>query len=302
MALLASLAAGLFIGYGNILAKKTQIFLGKLFNNIFLIMLMLLGANIFSSELVVNNISSIGILAVLLTASICVSSVLLTLILVSWLYPDGEKQDEKKHIEADPINLKQAITPVFAILFGAFLEMVNLNLPISYERWIYWLMISLILGIGIDIGRNREELGLIKGIGWLGFIVPFGALAGSIVGSLIFGLVTGIPSKVTVAIGAGSGFYSVTAPLVAQAAGAEYGALALIANFLRETFTIILLPLITLRFRHPALVSVGGATTMDTTLPIIARSLGAKTAMIGLVQGIILSIIVPILLPIILGI
>lgn len=303
MILLIFLAIGFIVGYLDIIKDELQAFATKLFNGTFLLMLVLLGVKMFSSKVVISNIGSIGLLAVLLTISICVFSVIVTILLVNWLYPKSKKQKEGSQLQADSsFDMKQAIIPVIAIFLGAILGLMDQKLPINYDRWIYWLMLFLIYSIGIDVGRSKEELSLIKSVGWLGLIVPLGALAGSIIGSLIFGLVAGLSPVVVMAIGAGSGFYSVTAPLVTQVAGAEYGALALIANFLRETFTITLLPIVTIRFRHLALISIGGATTMDTTLPVIARSLGSKSAMIGLVQGIILSIIVPILLPIILGI
>jgi uncharacterized membrane protein YbjE (DUF340 family) len=302
MILLVSLAIGFIIGYLDIIKEEIQPFAANLFNGTFLLMLVLLGAKMFSSEVVTNNIGSIGMLATLLTVSICVFSVIITVFLVNWLYPKSKYQDKSSQFRTDStFNAKQAIIPVAAIFAGAFFRLIDQKLLIDYDKLIYWLMLFLILGIGIDVGRSREELRIIKKVGWLGLIVPLGALAGSIIGSLIFGLIAGLSPIVVMAIGAGSGFYSVTAPLVTKVAGAEYGALALFANFLREAFTIILLPLVSLRFRHLALISIGGATTMDTTLPVIARSLGSKTAMIGLVQGIILSVIVPILLPIILG-
>lgn len=301
MVLLISLAIGLIIGYSNIINKNVQPLITKLFNIIFLAMLTLLGYKMFVSDEVTKNIGNIGLLAITFSVFICFCSVLITTFLIQLLQPIHSKKVDKNIKANVNFDLKEAVIPVMAIIIGSIIGLVSPNMVINHDRWIYWLMLSLIFGIGIDIGQSREELRLIKKIGWLGVIVPTGALIGSIIGSLLFGVFAGISPIVSMAIGAGSGFYSVTAPLVTQVAGAQYGALALITNFLRETFTITLLPIVALHFRHPALVTVGGATTMDTTLPVIARSLGSKTAMIGLVQGIILSLLVPVLVPIILG-
>lgn len=110
-----------------------------------------------------------------------------------------------------------------------------------------------------------------------------------------------LPFAVSLATAAGSGFYSVTGPMVAEAVGAKYGALAFLTNFFRELFTIILLPVIALKFNNFALITPGGATAMDSTLPVISRSLGSQAAIIAVIQGIILTIVVPIIVPIILN-
>jgi uncharacterized membrane protein YbjE (DUF340 family) len=302
MVLLISLVIGVIIGYKNIVRERFRPIISKLFNSIFILMLATLGFKIFASNEVANNIGNIGILAVFFTVCTCIGSVLITLFLINWIYPDNKQREQENDVHVNySFDLKEAIKPILAIVIGAVFGLLKPNLAIKHDQLIYWLMLCLILGIGIDIGQSREELSLVKTVGWLGLIVPLGALTGSLIGSFMFGLITGMSPIVSMAIGAGSGFYSVTAPLVAQVAGNQYGALALITNFLRETLTIIFLPIIALRFRHPALVTLGGATTMDTTLPVIMRSLGSKAAMIGLVQGILLSLFVPIILPIILN-
>lgn len=301
MILLISLVIGLAVGYSNIIKDNLRQLLIKLFNFVFLAMLTLLGYNLAINNEVTENIGSIGFLSLLFSFFICFSSVVITALLIRLIQPiQSIKEDKTLRANAE-FNLKEAFIPVLAILLGSIIGLVNPSLIVDHERWIYWLMLFMIFEMGIEIGKTREGLKIIKHIGWFGLIVPAGALTGSIVGSLVFGIVAGIPPLVSVAIGSGSGFYTVTAPVVANAVGAQYGALALLTNFLRETLTITLLPVLAVHFKHPALITMGGATTMDTTLPVITRSLGPKAAMIGLVQGIVLSLLVPVLLPIILG-
>jgi len=48
-------------------------------------------------------------------------------------------------------------------------------------------------------------------------------------------------------------------------------------------------------------ISVGGATTMDTTLPIVTRFTGKEYAMICVFNGIVLTLSVPVLVPLILS-
>lgn len=303
MTLLISLALGIVLGYKKIIKESLGSFMRKFFAYGFFIMLVFLGAKIFTSKEVVESIGSIGLIALLFAVFASISAVFITISLLGWLNPKYknitiENGLTKKHSP----EIKQVFGPIIAIGIGAAIGILRPGLPIDYDVWIYRLLNILIFGIGIDIGFSREELKLIKDVGWLAFLVPLGSLLGGLVGSLLVGMATGIPPLIAIAIGAGSGFYSVTAPLVAQVAGPKFGALVLLANFLRETITITLLPLIALRFKHMALVTIGGATTMDVTLPVIARSLGPKIAMVALAQGAILTFLIPFILPIILRI
>lgn len=176
------------------------------------------------------------ILAVFFTACTCICSVLITLFFINCIYPDNKQKEQENDVHANySFDLKEIVNPILTIIIGALFGLLKPNLAINDDQLIYWLMLCLILGIGIDIGQSRQELSLVRNVGWLGLIVPLGALTGSLMGSFMFGLITGMSPIVSMAIGVGSGFYSVTAPLVAQVAGNQYGALALIANFLRET-------------------------------------------------------------------
>ena len=68
----------------------------------------------------------------------------------------------------------------------------------------------------------------------------------------------------------------------------------MLANIIREFFVLILAPWIVKYFGKLAPISAGGATTMDTTLPIISRYSGSDYVIIALFHGIIIDFSVPI--------
>ncbi len=76
------------------------------------------------------------------------------------------------------------------------------------------------------------------------------------------------------AVGAGFGYYSLSSIFIADFRGAELGTVALLCNVMRELFTLLAAPLVARWFGPLAAVSIGGATTFDTTLPIITQSAG----------------------------
>ena len=70
-------------------------------------------------------------------------------------------------------------------------------------------------------------------------------------------------------VGAGFAYYSLSSVFITQYKGAELGTVALMANIMRELITLLFAPLLVRWISPLAPISCGGASTMDTTLPII---------------------------------
>ncbi|NLN84281.1 MAG: lysine exporter LysO family protein [Firmicutes bacterium] len=121
----------------------------------------------------------------------------------------------------------------------------------------------------------------------------------SILGSLFAGAMTGLLTQVGLwqgaAIGGGMGWYSLSGVIISQKLSAELGALAFLTNIFREIYTFIFIPLLYKFKLGPAALTIGGATTMDTTLPIINRYLGKDLSLIAIWHGIVCSLLVPVL-------
>jgi uncharacterized membrane protein YbjE (DUF340 family) len=102
------------------------------------------------------------------------------------------------------------------------------------------------------------------------------------------------------AVGAGFGYYSLSGILIAEISGEELGVVALLANIFREVLTLTLAPLLVKWFGKYAVIASGGATAMDTTLPVVVRYSGKEMAVVAVFSGLVLSILVPVLVPFIL--
>jgi uncharacterized membrane protein YbjE (DUF340 family) len=72
----------------------------------------------------------------------------------------------------------------------------------------------------------------------------------------------------------------------------EWGALAFIVNFLRELFTIVATAIV-VKVDKYAPIAMGGATTMDTTLPVIMHYCGQDTLIIAFSSGFTLTMAAP---------
>jgi uncharacterized membrane protein YbjE (DUF340 family) len=159
----------------------------------------------------------------------------------------------------------------------------------------------LLFFVGMDIGRNKEILNQIKANGYKILLIPFAVALGSIVGSMLGGFALGLPINESSAIGAGFGWYSLSAIELSKYS-AETGALAFITNVCREVFALVSIPYIAKYIGKLEAIAPAGATAMDTSLPVISKSTDANTAVVSFITGVVLSTLVPILVPILISI
>ena len=80
--------------------------------------------------------------------------------------------------------------------------------------------------------------------------------------------------KEPMAVGAGYGYYSLSSIIIRNSHSDALGVVALLSNVIREIITLLLAPLMAIYFGKVAPICSGGATSMDTTLPIISRASG----------------------------
>ena len=190
------------------------------------------------------------------------------------------------------------------ILVGVFIAGVVLGLADLLPQWIlhpkmalytlYGLLVLVGLGIGCDTGALRAIVRLnIKTA-----FMPVAVAVGSILGAGLVALVLfGVNFKEGMAVGAGFGYYSLSSVLISQIHGEQLGTVALLSNIMREVLTILLAPFLVRWWGSLAPIASGGATTMDTTLPIIHKATSKHYAMIAVINGIVLSLLVPVLVP-----
>ena len=73
------------------------------------------------------------------------------------------------------------------------------------------------------------------------------------------------------------------------------GTIALMANIMREVMTLLFAPVICRVFGRLAPISAGGATSMDSTLPVIVSACGKEMAFISIFHGVLVDFSVPFL-------
>lgn len=99
------------------------------------------------------------------------------------------------------------------------------------------------------------------------------------------------------AVSSGFGYYSLSGILITELRGSALGTLALLYNIFRELLVILCAPLLCRLFGPLAPICQGGATSGDTTLPVIAAACGRQFVPLSIYHGICVDFTVPFLVP-----
>ncbi|QGR18087.1 DUF340 domain-containing protein [Sulfurisphaera ohwakuensis] len=237
-----------------------------------------------------NEVSGSQILYILYT-SLLTSIVVVTITYLLGLFLTVSSKSEWKKIDFKS-QLKYILPLILGLLIGFFIKVkINFNEIIDYELY------ALVIVIGIQVGESLklEILKRISGLAIVSILVDvFGAILSAILLSPFY------PFKEILLTTLGSGWYSYTGPFLAKYYGPTIGVFAFLVNFLREQLTFLLIPLFfRVRASPIGAIAVGGATSMDVTLPLYVDLLGNEYAIGALINGLILTLLVPILLPLV---
>lgn len=148
------------------------------------------------------------------------------------------------------------------------------------------------MGVGSDFKAFRSLKKLNLRLLFLPALTIIGTLAGAAFSSVFF---HGRSVADCMAVGSGMAYYSLSSVFITQYKGAELGAVALLANIARELITLMCAPLLVKLWGNLAPISAGGATTMDTTLPVISRYSGRNFVVLSIYHGFLCDFSVPFL-------
>lgn len=258
-----------------------------------LILLFLLGFKIGSQPQIFASIPRLGLKAVAFFLIVSFVTLLFAYVLEQHFHRPRQGEEEPVDLHGEEKAELKFTLAVSAFLFGGIicgrLFPVSLTLIehlIDYVLWLIFISVGMGMREGIKgIVENRRI--------WIFIILPFVFLAGSLAGGAVASFVLRIPMRYALAIAGGMGYYSVTAPLVTQTAGADIGFIAFLSNFFREILTFFLASFL-IRLSKLSPLALGGATTMDTTLVVIRRYCGEDLALAGFASGVILTLVVPV--------
>lgn len=184
---------------------------------------------------------------------------------------------------------------VLGLSLGLTRHLPDIIMESDFSMYALYLLMFL---VGIGIGADRSSWKIIRETNIKIILVPTCVVIGSLLGVALFSaFLPQIKIREALAVGAGFGYYSLSSIFITQISGETLGVIALLSNILREIITLLATPLFVRYFGKLAGIASGGATSMDTTLPIIAQYSGKEWAIISVFSGIVLTILVPFLIP-----
>lgn len=183
---------------------------------------------------------------------------------------------------------------VLGTLCGVF-HLIPVDIVMDSEISFYALC-ALMFSVGLSVGNDPQTLKNFRSLNPRLVFLPVMTILGTLAGSAAVSLILTHRSVTDcLAVGSGFGYYSLSSIFITEYKGAELGTIALLANISREILTLLAAPLLVCWFGNLAPISAGGATTMDTTLPIITRTAGQQFVVVSIFHGFVVDFSVPFL-------
>lgn len=190
------------------------------------------------------------------------------------------------------------IFTILSLLLGLLYGISDLELELvsaiskNSDLILYLLMFS----VGISVGMYRGIVQKIKTYHIRIFLIPLGIILGSMMGGFLCSFFFDMTWRQGTAIASGMGWYSLAGASIGKLGGANLGSIAFLSNLMREIFSFFLIPLIALKLNHYTCIAPAGATSEDTTLPVMLKYTSEETVVLSVLNGMICSFFVPILI------
>lgn len=160
-----------------------------------------------------------------------------------------------------------------------------------------YVLYMLMFLVGFSVGADKHIGQQFSEIRFSILIVPFTIILGTGIGMTLYHIIFSYPDIADVyACGFGLGYYSLSSVIVSKISGETIGIIALLANIIREVLTLVLTPFFARHFGKLAPVAAAGATSSDTTLPVIVKYSGKEYIFISVINGIVLTLLVPVII------
>ena len=295
---------------------------GRIVTWLIWLLLFLLGIEVGSNEMIMRSLPTLGVEALLLssaaTLGCCVLACMLWRVSKNNTVLENVKKETSADKEGNPVEkegnpaekeglqgsslirglrvMKGSLIVVgfFVIgLLGGIEKMVPswlLDGDVSFVA-----LCGLLLFVGLGIGLNPEMKKEVRSLSPRMALLPVVTIIGSWLGALLIWTVLHRTLSDCMAINSGFAYYSLSSIFITEYRGAELGTIALLANIIREMLTLLGAPLMARWFGPLAPISAGGATTMDTTLPILSQTVGQRYIALSIYHGFVVDFTVPFL-------
>lgn len=288
---------------------------GRIVTRLIWLLLFLLGIEVGSNEMIVRSLPTLGVEALLLssaaTLGCCVLAWMLWRVSKNNTVLENAKKETSAEKEGNPAEkegLQESslirglkVMKGSLIVVGFFVIGLLGRIEKMVPSWLldgdvsFVALCGLLLFVGLGIGLNPEMKKEVRSLSPRMALLPVVTIIGSWLGALLIWTVLHRTLSDCMAINSGFAYYSLSSIFITEYRGAELGTIALLANIIREMLTLLGAPLMARWFGPLAPISAGGATTMDTTLPILSQTVGQRYIALSIYHGFVVDFTVPFL-------
>ena len=287
------------IATGRLLIGRRLAFVPRLITVIIWALLFLLGVEVGSDPAVVGSLATLGGAALAIFALSVAGSIFAAWLLWRRIRGRAVPADDGEAAADVPVSAWAALCGSLVIVaFFVAGCVVGLFAPfdLAGSRVSAYVLYALMFCVGITLGNDRTLAGRVRRLDPRRALLPVATAVGTLAGAALAApLLAEWSLTESLAVGAGFGYYSLSSIFIADFPGPELATIALLCNVMREIFTLLAAPLVARWCGPLAAVSIGGATTFDTTLPIITQAAGRPYAVVSVFHGCVLDFSVPFL-------
>lgn len=287
------------IATGRLLIGRRLAFVPRLITVIIWALLFLLGGEVGSDPAVVGSLATLGGAALAIFALSVAGSIFAAWLLWRRIRGRAVPADDGEAATDVPVSAWSALCGSLVIVaFFVAGCVVGLFAPfdLAGSRVSAYVLYALMFCVGITLGNDRTLAGRVRRLDPRLALLPVATAVGTLAGAALAApLLAEWSLTDSLAVGAGFGYYSLSSIFIADFRGPELATIALLCNVMREIFTLLAAPLVARWCGPLAAVSIGGATTFDTTLPIITQVAGRPYAVVSVFHGCVLDFSVPFL-------
>ena len=163
----------------------------------------------------------------------------------------------------------------------------------AHSEWVLWV---LMFSVGISVGGNKQVFGKVREYHVKILIIPTGVIVASALSGAVCAWILRYPMGLSLAIATGMGWYSLSGVMLTDLAGAHAGAVAFLSNLMREIFSFLFIPTLAKKFNYYTCIASAGATSEDTTLPMMVKYTSEDVVVMSVFSGFLCSCAVPVLI------
>lgn len=328
--LIFALVLGFFVG--KKLPEKALKKVNFLSGIILYLLLFFMGINTGSIDNILSQLNTIGIQALMVTTFSVLGTIIIATI-ASFLIDfkksrivneDGTIKNTDSNITSSDINslynaqlsdeakiqvkkhwfiriiyiVKEPLILIMTVILGMLLRLFTPFFNWYTSSIITYLLYCLLFCSGMGIINSKIKVTEIFSSPIL-LLLPLWTIIGTYLGSLFLPFFTNFTIKESLGLSSGFGWYSLSGIMITDLGYPLLGSISFLSNIFRESFSFFLIPFLAKfgrRFYYPS-VCIGGATTMDVTLPILTTQFGPSFMIPTMYHGIVMTLLVPFLIP-----